>query len=207
MTASRGRRTLNAVRPYTVIQTERLRAPNRVVRGGCLEKGNPEKNQKLFSMLASLETFILTSKNQLLPKTFLDNPHTCTEYIPQMPPLSYPATSADNSHPHKLSSFTEHSVQEFPHESPPSFSFCSSMMARAMWSCSILYLERSPTSDLTQPTLLCTSVVKNPELILPGHAAMLGSRLQGSGLDHLHVWATRFHTRFQGPGPTASASL
>lgn len=66
-----------------------------------------------------------------------------------MPPLSYPATFADNSHPHNNpTSFPEHSAQEFPHKTPSSFSFQFSMMMTAMWSCSVLYLERSLTSDL-----------------------------------------------------------
>lgn len=37
------RRTLNAVRSHTGMQTERLRVPNRAIRGGCLKEGNPEE--------------------------------------------------------------------------------------------------------------------------------------------------------------------
>lgn len=72
-----------------------------------------------------------------------------------MSPLSYPATSADNSHPHNPISFPEHFIQEFPCKPPPSFSSHSSVLMRAMWCCSILDLERSLTSP-GQPPKHCS---------------------------------------------------
>lgn len=43
------RRTWDALRPHIVIQIERLRAPNRVVREGCLEEGNTGEIINCFS--------------------------------------------------------------------------------------------------------------------------------------------------------------
>ena len=56
------KRTWDTLKSHIVIQIERWRAPNRVVREGCLEEGNTGEIINFLQLLSPLILFI-TSKN------------------------------------------------------------------------------------------------------------------------------------------------